>query len=71
MNSKKPSFGLRRDGAIDRRDFLRTAGRLGVGAFGTSSLGLANVAQAADPFNIGWIRPTTGPIASGCATYCV
>ena len=33
---KRPPFGLRRDGSIDRRDFLRTAGRLGVGAFGLS-----------------------------------
>src|SRR5260221_8484812 len=63
-DSKRPPFGLRRDGSIDRRDFLRTAGRLGVGAFGASSLGLAGFAQAAEPFNIGWIRPTTGRLAS-------
>ena len=64
-DSKKPPFGLRRDGSIDRRDFLRTAGRLGVGAFGLSSLGLANgIAQAQQPFNIGWVRPTTGRLAS-------
>ena len=44
-NSKKPPFGLQRDGSIDRRDFLRTAGRLGVGAFGLSSLGLASARQ--------------------------
>src|SRR5258708_37560028 len=63
-DSKKPPFGLRRDGSIDRRDFLRTAGRLGVGAFGMSSLGLAGVADAQQPFNIGWVRPTTGRLAS-------
>src|SRR5258708_22332122 len=63
-NSKKPPFGLQRDGRIGRRDFLRAAGRLGVGAFGLSSLGLASAAHAADPFNIGWIRPTTGRLAS-------
>jgi branched-chain amino acid transport system substrate-binding protein len=64
-DSKRPPFGLRRDGSIDRRDFLRTAGRLGVGAFGLSSLGLANgIAQAQQPFNIGWVRPTTGRLAS-------
>src|SRR3981189_1867827 len=59
-DSKRPPFGLRRDGSIDRRDFLRTAGRLGVGAFGLSSLGLAGAAHAAEPFNIGWVRPATG-----------
>jgi ABC-type branched-subunit amino acid transport system substrate-binding protein len=64
-NRKKPPFGLQGDGSIDRRDFLRTAGRLGVGAFGTSSLGLAGIAAAQpQPFNIGWIRPTTGRLAS-------
>jgi hypothetical protein len=64
-DSKRPTFGLRRDGSIDRRDFLRTAGRLGVGAFGVSSLGLASgIAQAQQPFNIGWVRPTTGRLAS-------
>ena len=63
-DSKRPPFGLRRDGSIDRRDFLRTAGRLGVGAFGLSSLGLAGVARAQQPFNIGWVRPTTGRLAS-------
>src|ERR1700712_2242720 len=60
-NSKSLPFGLQRDGSIDRRDFLRTAGRLGVGAFGLSSLGLASVARAADPFNIGWGGATTRP----------
>ncbi|MGZ5911700.1 MAG: ABC transporter substrate-binding protein, partial [Reyranella sp.] len=63
-DNKRPPFGLRRDGSIDRRDFLRTAGRLGVGAFGLSSLGLAGAAHAAEPFNIGWVRPTTGRLAS-------
>ena len=63
-DSKRSPFGLRRDGSIDRRDFLRTAGRLGVGAFGLSSLGLAGAAHAAEPFNIGWVRPTTGRLAS-------
>src|SRR5260221_14296690 len=63
-DSKKPPFGLRRDGSIDRRDFLRTAGRLGVGAFGLSSLGFAGAVEAAEPFNIGWGRPTTGRLAS-------
>jgi len=60
----KVPFGLQRDGSLDRRGFLRTAARLGVGAFGTSSLGLAGIAAAQQPFNIGWIRPTTGRLAS-------
>jgi branched-chain amino acid transport system substrate-binding protein len=63
-DSKKPPFGLRRDGRIDRRDFLRTAGRLGAGAFGISSLGLASTARAEQAFNLGWVRPTTGRLAS-------
>src|ERR1700751_4407486 len=63
-SSKKPPFGLKRDGSIDRRDFLRSAGRMGVGALGPLSLGLASAAHAADPFNIGWVRPTTGRLAS-------
>ena len=63
-DSQKPPFGLQRDGSIDRRDFLRTAGRLGVGAFGASSLGLASIARAQQPFSLGWIRPTTGRLAS-------
>jgi len=63
-NSKKPPFGLLRDGSIDRRDFLRAASRLGIGAFGASSLGLASVAEAQEPFSIGWVRPTTGRLAS-------
>ena len=64
-NSKKPPFGLQRDGSIDRRDFLRTAGRLGVGAFGLSSLGLSSAAHAPPTRSIiGWVRPTTGRLAS-------
>ena len=64
---KRPAFGLRADGSIDRRDFLRTAGRLGVGALGAlgaSSLGLAGAVRAQQPFSLGWIRPTTGRLAS-------
>src|SRR5262249_33827408 len=63
-DSKKPPFGLRRDGSIDRRDFLSTAARIGVGALGASSLGLASAARADERFNIGWVRPTTGRLAS-------
>jgi ABC-type branched-subunit amino acid transport system substrate-binding protein len=63
-DSKKPPFGLRRDGSIDRRDFLSTAARIGVGALGASSLGLASAARAEEKFNIGWVRPTTGRLAS-------
>ncbi len=64
-------FGARRDGGLDRRDFLATAGRLGVGLFGASALGLPLLASrtAADPqpFKIGWVRPTTGRLASSFA----
>jgi ABC-type branched-subunit amino acid transport system substrate-binding protein len=66
-DTKRLSFGLRVDGSIDRRDFLHTAGRLGVGALGASSLGLANMGRAQaqqQPFTLGWIRPTTGRLAS-------
>ena len=62
---KRHPFGQRADGALDRRDFLRTAGVIGAGALGSSSLLLSSgVAQAADPFRIGWVRPTTGRLAS-------
>jgi branched-chain amino acid transport system substrate-binding protein len=62
---KRLSFGQRSDGALDRRDFLLTAGLIGTGAFGISSLLLqTGVALAAEPFRIGWVRPTTGRYAS-------
>jgi branched-chain amino acid transport system substrate-binding protein len=64
-------FGLRRDGALDRRGFLTTAGRLGAGFFGASALGLPLLAAparaAAEPFAVGWVRPTTGRLASSFA----
>ncbi|HEX2890564.1 ABC transporter substrate-binding protein [Vineibacter terrae] len=65
-SSRRYPFGIRSDGSIDRRAFLQAAGRLGVGALGASSLGLAaGVARAdAEPFKIGWVRPTTGRLAS-------
>ncbi len=58
-------FGQRGDGRLDRRDFLRTAGLIGAGALGPASLLLPQgVARAADPFRLGWVRPTTGRLAS-------
>lgn len=64
-NDKTLFFGQRADGSLDRRGFLRTAGLIGAGAFGPASLLLPQgVAMAADPFNLGWVRPTTGRLAS-------
>jgi len=53
----------RPDGRIDRRSLLRLAGGLAM----TSGLGAAGLARAADPFKIGWVRPTTGRFASSFA----
>ncbi|MFO1081461.1 MAG: ABC transporter substrate-binding protein [Reyranellaceae bacterium] len=62
--AKTPPFGLRHDGSIDRRDFLRTARGLGAGLLGATSLGWAGRASAQQKFDIGWVRPTTGRLAS-------
>lgn len=62
-NGKRP-FGERGDGSLDRRDFLRTAGLIGAAALGPASLLLPQGVAAADPFRIGWVRPTTGRLAS-------
>lgn len=59
------AFGQAGDGSIDKRAFLRMAGLIGAGALGPA--GLALPAMAADPFRIGWIRPTTGRLASSFA----
>jgi branched-chain amino acid transport system substrate-binding protein len=68
MTDHRRRFGLRRDGSLDRRDFLATAGRLGAGVFGASALGLPLLARAeTQPFKIGWVRPTTGRLASSFA----
>ncbi len=61
-------WGCRPDGNIDRRTFLAAAGA-SAGAIGALGLGAglgfpgAALAQA-QTFNVGWIRPTTGRLAS-------
>jgi len=59
------AFGQRDDGQLDRRVFLATAARLGAGFLGASALPLAMAQQ--QPFNIGWVRPSTGRLASSFA----
>ena len=59
MNQAKKIFN---DGGIDRRTFLSWASAL-AGASGV----ISPLAQAADPFRIGWVRPTTGRFASSYA----
>jgi branched-chain amino acid transport system substrate-binding protein len=54
---------LRRD-VIDRRGLLRLAAQIGVASFGAA--GPAS-AQQQQPFKVGWIRPTTGRLASSFA----
>ncbi len=49
---------------INRRALLRLAAQLGVASFGAASPGFAQAQQA---FKVGWIRPTTGRLASSFA----
>jgi branched-chain amino acid transport system substrate-binding protein len=49
---------------INRRALLRLTGQVGVGVFGASVPGFA---QQQPLFKIGWIRPTTGRLASSFA----
>ena len=70
-----PTPLTRRDGRIDRRRLLHWAAGLaaGNGLMGLTGLtgltgGLAlGTAHAANPFKIGWVRPTTGRLASSYA----
>ena len=66
-NSKKPPFGLQRDGSIDRRDFLPYRRAVGCRRVRPVEPGLGFRGRAADPFKLGWIRPTTGRLASSFA----
>jgi ABC-type branched-subunit amino acid transport system substrate-binding protein len=50
-----------RQNALDRRAFLGGVAALGAGAFGRTAL------AAEETFNIGWVRPTTGRLASSYA----
>ena len=58
-----PAFGLKRDGTLDRRGFLATAAQLGA-AMMAGGLAPQAFAQAQAPLTIGWIRTTTGRLAS-------
>jgi hypothetical protein len=49
---------------IDRRALLRLAAQAGVAALGA---GQAFAQQQPPPFKLGWIRPTTGRLASSFA----
>lgn len=68
-NKRSPIFGMANDGSLDRRGFLATASRIGAGAFGAMAGGLIPLSAfaQAQPLNIGWIRPTTGRLASSFA----
>jgi ABC-type branched-subunit amino acid transport system substrate-binding protein len=57
-------FGIESDGSLDRRGFLATAGRLGVGMMG---MGAAPLLMAQQNFTVGWVRPSTGRLASSFA----
>lgn len=63
-HSSRP-FGVSADGSLDRRGFLETAAKLGAGVLGAAATPLA-LAQA-QQFSIGWIRPSTGRLASSFA----
>lgn len=58
--SKQP-FGIAMDGSLDRREFLLTAGSLGVGMMG---MGMAPLVMAQEEFKVGWVRASTGRLAS-------
>lgn len=57
-------WGCRPDGSIDRRTFLAAAAG-SAGCLTAAGLGLPGAALAqAQPFRVGWIRPTTGRLVS-------
>jgi len=58
-------FGLEADGSLDRRGFMATAGRLGVGVMGMGAAPLLMAQQ--QNFTVGWVRPSTGRLASSFA----
>lgn len=58
-------FGLDADGSLDRRGFLSTAGRLGAGMLGMGAAPLLMAQQ--QQFTVGWVRPSTGRLASSFA----
>jgi branched-chain amino acid transport system substrate-binding protein len=58
--------GVRGDYRVGRREFLGAAMTVGAGLLG-GTLGAIRPAAAADPFKLGWVRPTTGRWASSFA----
>ena len=63
--SRRP-FGLADDGSLDRREFIRTASLLGA-SLGMGMGGLAPLAasaQSKEALTLGWIRASTGRLAS-------
>lgn len=66
MKSRKQlPFGQRPDGSLDRRDFFAGAARLGLGVLGASAVPLVMAQQ--QKFSVGWVRPSTGRLASSFA----
>ena len=63
--SPRLPFGLRPDGSLDRRDFLLSAGQLGLGMMGMGAAPLLMAQQ--QNFTVGWVRPSTGRLASSFA----
>ena len=62
---KKPTFGLDADGSLDRRAFLGAASSLGMGLLG---MGVSPILMAQNaPLTVGWVRPSTGRLASSFA----
>lgn len=62
MTLLDPNTPFRADGSIDRRRFLETAAKLGVGALG-APLVSPTWAQSNAPVQFGWIRASTGRLA--------
>lgn len=58
-------FGVMRDGSLDRRVFLSTAARVGAGLMGAAAgSAFAQTPAQGQPLTLGWIRPSTGRLAS-------
>ena len=61
-------FGIQPDGSLDRRAFLLSAGQLGVGMMGMGAAPLLMAQQ--QNFTVGWVRPSTGRLASWVGRSC-
>ena len=58
-------FGIESDGSLERRGFLLSAGQLGAGMMGMGAAPLLMAQQ--QNFTVGWVRPSTGRLASSFA----